>query len=141
MVAVVHLVQARAHRVEFAHPHARLAQPVEIRARRGDRADAVVEELHLDALGGPVLKHRQQPLAGLAVVQDVGLEVDVVARLRHGGEHGVVRAGAVDQQPRFVALDQRRGRQVAAAGGKLLRRKRRAAGQDGGQQRGEQVTA
>src|SRR4029077_8607416 len=50
--------------------------------------------------------------ADVLAIEDVGLEIDVVARGRHGGEHRLVGARPVDQHAGGVARDerQRRGR-------------------------------
>ena len=106
MVAVVDLVDAL-HRVELADGDAGLAQLVEVCLRRLDRADAVVEDVHPHALlhlGG---EECGEPLADFACIEDVGADIDVVARARHRVEHRLVGAGTVDQEAAVVAADHR----------------------------------
>src|SRR6185503_8623615 len=116
VVAVVELPAAgslgrlgRVDRVELAHRRTGLAQPLEVLLRRADRAGAVVEHVHLHALRRLLLRELEQALADLAAFQDVGLEVDVVARGRHGPEHRAVRLRPVDQDLRLVAVERGRG--------------------------------
>jgi hypothetical protein len=58
----------------------------------------------------PLLHFRGQELgqlvAHLAVIQDVRVDVDVIARARHRIEHRPVGAGTVDQQAAVVAFDE-----------------------------------
>src|SRR5437867_5532791 len=70
----------RVDRVEFADRNAGPPQGVEVLARRLDRADAVVEHVDLHTLRDLACQERREPLSDLAALQDVGLQVDMVAR-------------------------------------------------------------
>src|SRR5262249_32744763 len=101
VVAVVDVPVAgslrRIDRIELAQVRAAVAQLVEILPRRADRADAVVEDIDLYALRDLLADDLRQLLANLAALEDVGLEIDVIARGIHRREHRAMGARAVDQ--------------------------------------------
>ena len=103
-------VVARGQRVdgvELVQLHAAGGQPFEEGGRRAEGAGAVAQQVDLHALR--LLGHQRlgKALAHLVVVEDVGLEVDVVARGLDGREHGPVGGRPVLQQQHLVAGGQR----------------------------------
>jgi len=106
MVAVVHRLDAL-DRIEFAYRHPGVAQVLEVGLRRADRADAVVHDVDLDAAFHLFGEQRGELLGELAAVEDISLDVDVVARGGDRLEHRPVRARAIHQEARLVAADER----------------------------------
>ncbi|MNG09829.1 hypothetical protein D3C84_932650 [compost metagenome] len=98
-------------RVELHQPDTRLTQSVEECRRRGEGADAVVDQvdLHATALLGD--QGVGEALPDLVVVEDVGFHVDVVTRAFDGREHRRVGLGAVLQQVDLVAVGERAAHQ------------------------------
>ena len=97
----------RIDRVELEHVDAGVGQPLEERFRRGERADAVVDQVHLDALcllGDELVG---EALAGLVGLEDVGLHVDAVACRVDRIEHRCIRVRAVLEQGHVVAERER----------------------------------
>ena len=92
--------------------------------------------MHLDAALYFLCEQRREPLADLAAVEDVGVDVDVVARCGHRLEHRPMGARPVHQQARLVAADER-----IVGRGALRRRtrvgRRERASRQGRQQRRE----
>src|SRR6185436_11608237 len=67
----------------------------------------VIEDADLDALAGFLLQQRGELVGHLALLEDVGLEVDVVARGEDRRLHRLVRCRAVEQQLDPVARNER----------------------------------
>src|SRR6185436_16341665 len=97
----------RVYRIEFEHLDSAVAKSVEKRRWRVEGADAVVDDVDLDA-GGLAFQQQVGELpAGLIVLENVGFQVDVVPGRANGGEHCAVSRGAVLQQRELVAQHQR----------------------------------
>ena len=83
-------------------------QALEEGARRRDRADAVVDHAHLDALAHLARQQRGELAVEVQFLEDEALDVDVRARRVDRVEDRAVRDRAVDEDARAVAHGQRR---------------------------------
>src|SRR5207245_2220580 len=84
-----------------------LDQGREILAGRQEAADRIEDHAHRHARGGP-RGHRLQEAAGdLAALEDVGLQMDAVARLAYGLQLRLVEDLAVGEDLDLVARVQR----------------------------------
>ena len=103
-------------RVEHRQLAARGAQLVQQRAavarQQPGRADGVHQQPHLHAGAGALGQRLQQAGAGAVRFEDVVLQVDVAARLRHLAQQRLQRGAAAGQQLHAV-----RARRCDAAGG------------------------
>ena len=111
MVAVIQFPalahRQRVDRIEFEHARASFGQLLEEGGWRAEAAHAVADQVDLHAMLLLGDERLHEALADLVVLENVGLQVDVVARGRDGGEHRLVGVGAVLQQPHLVAGGQR----------------------------------
>jgi hypothetical protein len=111
VVALVHgpagLGDHRVHRIEFEDADAGVAQTLEVLLLRSERADGIVDQVHLHALLLLGDERFGEPLADLVVVEDVGFHVDAVARGGDRAEHGGVGVRAVLEDDDAVAEDER----------------------------------
>ena len=118
MVAVVDAPDARiAHHVGRAvlvqlDPVA--AQPRKKLRRRLATAEAIVGHAHLDAGAPPLDEDLRQSFAGATVIEDIGLQMNVVAGFGHGRKHGLIGRRAVHQQFHRIAGIQRPPGQLLA---------------------------
>src|SRR5687768_3920374 len=94
-------------RIEFDHADAALPETFEESLWRAESAHAVVDEIDLHSRRLPLQQQIRKLATGLVVLEYVGFEIDVVARLTYGGEHGGVRRGPVLQQNRPVSDHER----------------------------------
>ena len=101
------LGRQRVGRIELEHLHAAGRQAIEERLRRADGADAVVEQVDLHALRALLQQQLRELPADLVVLDDVGLEVDVVGGGADRGKHRPVGRRAVLQQEHPVARRER----------------------------------
>ncbi len=106
--------------IELHHLDARVLQPLEEGGARGGTPHAVVDEVHLDALCSLPRERLREPPPDLVVLDDVGLEVDMVAGVVDGLEHRVVGGRTVDEQRDLVALRERRVAHRLGHGGQAL---------------------
>jgi len=97
----------RVDRVELQRADAVVAQPLEVLGGCAKRAHAVVDQVHLHALLLLLDQGIHEALADLVILEDVGLQVDVVARRQDGREHRAISVRSVLQQPDPVAGQQR----------------------------------
>ena len=86
------------NRHECPHVDAGFAHPLKESVRHAPAAHVIVDESHLDALLGTVDECIADEASEGVVVNDVGVEVDVVARLPDGLQqrHEEIVAGGVD---------------------------------------------
>jgi hypothetical protein len=103
-------------RVELEHAHALLLHRGEEGARRLDRSDAVVDQVHLHALRLLGDEQVGELAPDVVVPEDVDLEIDMVLRGADRGEHRLVGRRPVLEDGQPVARDER------AAGDRLLDR-------------------
>ena len=120
MITLVHvpasLGRRRVDRIELQRADAAVAQALEELRRRAERADAVVDQVHLHALALLLDQRISEAQADLVVFEDVGLHVDVVACRLDGCKHRAVCLRPVHEQPDPIAGQQR------AVGHRLLER-------------------
>ena len=111
MVAVVQLPAAlglkRIDGIELEHSNTCVLETLEELARRRERANPVVDQVHLDALPLLFEQHVGEASADLIIFQDEGLQIDVVAGARDGREHGRISRRSVLEQHGGVACRQR----------------------------------
>ena len=86
VIAVIGLQDAetaaqRTQRVEFAHPHAALAQALEVFPWCRERADGIADKVHLDPFGSLAQQRVPEPQSDLVGLDDVALERDAVTGL------------------------------------------------------------
>src|SRR5262245_30096774 len=85
-----------------------IPQSFKVIPRRVDLSKSVIK--HLDAHARRPLRDEQcgQPFADRTRFENVGFEVDVVARATNRVEHGLVRLWTIDEHMRCIAEHERR---------------------------------
>ena len=97
----------RIHGVVFEHHHARVVQPLEILGRHAERSYGVVDQIDGDTLRSFGEQEIREPVARLALLDHVELDVHVIACAFDRAEHRLVSRGTVLEQSRRVTGRQR----------------------------------
>ena len=92
----------RVHGVVFEHLHAPVAQPLEIFRRCAERSHGIVDQIDRDTLRTSGEQEIREPVARLALLDHVELDVDVIACAFDRAEHRLVSRGTVLKQSRRI---------------------------------------